>query len=220
MKEHFIKEINKLKKLVAKQATQVEVVIQRSIEAVDQLDTKLAEKIISSDGEIDEEEIRIEEECLKVLALYQPVATDLRVVISILKINAALERIADYGGHIAKRVSYLATCADCPALERMDFHKMESTVLGMLRDSVLVMENSDTVLAYKVIERDDDVDTMHTDNTNYVAELLRRNSENVCYYLQAQGVSRDLERIADLASDICENIVYLETGKIIRHRGA
>ncbi len=219
MKEHFIKEINKLKKLVAKQATQVEVVIQRSIEAVDQLDTKLADKIVGEDKSIDEEEIRIEEECLKVLALYQPVATDLRVVISILKINAALERIADYGAHIAKRVEYLAACADCPCLERIDFHKMESLVLGMLRDSVIVMENSDTVLAYKIIDRDDDIDTMHTDNTTYIAELLRRNSENVCYYLQAQGVSRDLERIADLASDICENIVYLETGKIIRHRG-
>ncbi len=217
MKEHFTKEINKLKKLVAKQATQVEVIIQRAIEAVDQLDEKLAESIVKSDKSVDEEEIRIEEECLKVLALYQPVATDLRVVISILKINTALERIADYGSHIAKRVPILATCGDCPDLEQVKFNKMESIVLGMLRDSILVMENSDTVLAYKVIERDDSVDQMHVDTTNLVGELVKRNSNNVCYYLQAQGVSRDLERIADLTCDICENIVYLETGRIIRH---
>lgn len=217
MKEHFIKEIGKLKKYVANQSGKVEIIIERAITAVDNLDCQLAQKIIGSDTPIDLEEVRIEEECLKVLALYQPVASDLRTVISLLKINTALERIADFGVHIAKRLPYLSSCADCPDLKRVDFSKMEKIVLKMLRDSILVVENEDSLLAYKVIECDDEVDELHLNNTQLIAELIQENSENVCYYLQAQGVSRDLERIADLTSDICENIIYLQTGKIIRH---
>ena len=178
----------------------------------------MAQSVLSSDAAIDLEELHIEEECLKILALYQPLASDLRTVISILKMNVALERIADYGVHIAKRLPILSSVDDFEGLTRIDFISMSEAVLAMLRDSIKVMEKGDTLLAHKVLDRDDHIDDLHANNFKQISDLIKSKPVNVCYYLQAQGISRDLERIADLSCDICENIIYLQTGKIVRHR--
>ena len=219
MKEHFNKEIGKLKKMVSAQASAVETIISRAVESVDNLNCELAAQVAAGDSIIDLEEINIEEECLKLLALYQPVASDLRTVIALLKINTCLERIADSAVHISKRLPILASCTNCPNLQLIDFKEMEQQVLEMLRKSMQVMQSGDIILAYNIIEKDDEIDERHASNIVRIGELIKRSPDNVCYYLQAQGVSRDLERIADLTANICEHIVYLETGKIIRHSG-
>ncbi len=217
MKEHFIKEINKLKKHVITQTTKVEKAIMLAIQAVDELSPEIAQQVISGDAAIDRAEISIEEECLKILALHQPVATDLRTIIAFLKINVALERIADYAVHTVRRMPALILCKDQPDMTRIDFSALENVVLGMLRDSMAVVSDFDLAMAHDVIRRDDEADKLHAANVAQIGTIILQNPSNICYYLQAQGVSRDLERIADLTSDICEHIVYLQTGKIIRH---
>ncbi len=217
MKENFIKEINKLKKHVITQTTKVEYAIGLAIKAVHELSPEIAEQVISGDAAIDREEINIEEECLKILALYQPVATDLRTVIALLKINTALERIADYAVHTVRRMPALILCKGHDDMVRIDFEPMAQAVIGMLRDSSSVVNSFDLALAHDVIRRDDEADKFHALNVAQISKIILQHPENICYYLQAQGVSRDLERVADLTSDICEHIVYLQTGKIIRH---
>lgn len=223
MKEHFIKELMNLLKMIVAQGGQVESAISRAITAFDKCDEALAQLVIADDAMIDSEEIRIEEECLKLLALYQPVATDLRTVVAILKINATLERMADFGAHIAERA--LERCrlqageteAGEPA-QVIDFSDMELNTLRMLRDSMKVLQHSDPVLAYSVIERDDAVDQANREIRQLVRSGIKDSPSRTEYYLTCLGISRDLERIADMATDICEHIIYLETGKIIRHR--
>lgn len=218
MKEHFVNELRNLLNTIVAQGGQVETAIRRAIDAVTARDAALARQVITDDAIIDAEEIRIEEECLKILALYQPVASDLRTVVAILKINAALERIADFGAHIAERAVELAQLGSDTPAEGVDFSQMEQNALRMLRDSMKVMRHADTVLAYSVIEHDDAVDQAHRDNRLLIGRLLTRQPQHVDYCLACMGISRDLERIADIATDICEHIIYLETGKIIRHR--
>lgn len=218
MKEHFLNELRHLLNMICAQGGQVEQMIQRAIEAVSVQDAAMAAKVIATDSTIDAEEIRIEEECLKTLALYQPVAGDLRTVVAILKINTALERMADFGVHIAEREADMASHGAVPGLERVDFTAMEHTVLAMLRDSLDVMKHSDPVLAYSVIEKDDEVDRAHQAVMTLARSGIRRLPEHAGYYVDCIGISRDLERIADMSVDICEHVIYLHTGKIIRHR--
>lgn len=219
MKEHFINEIQNLLKRICAQGDLVENMICRALDAFSRVDTDLATQVVEDDRDIDSTEIRLEEECLKILALYQPVATDLRTVIAILKINAALERMADFAVHIAKHtIAVERNAIDIPFAQRVDFSEMQSLVLSMLRDSVDVMQHSDSVLACRVIERDGKVDSIRHQLVEFSRTAITRTPQASNYYLECIGVARDLERVGDLAVDICEHIVYLETGKIIRHR--
>lgn len=218
MKQHFINEIRNLLRLIETQGGRVEQVIEQAINAACQADTELAGQIIAGDHLIDSEELRIEEECLKVLALYQPVASDLRTIVAILKINTGLERMADFGVHIAERVQGIRQHLDSGHDELLNFRTMEQGTLAMLRDALSAMKNADTILAYSVIEKDELIDKAHRDNILLARDALRRFPEQSGYYIDCIAISRDLERIADIASDICEHIIYLETGKIIRHR--
>ena len=218
MKQHFINEIRNLLRLIETQGGRVEHVIEQAITAACKADTELAGQIIAGDQLIDSEELRIEEECLKVLALYQPVASDLRTIVAILKINTGLERMADFGVHIAERVPGIRQHLDSGHDELLNFRTMEQGALAMLRDALTAMKNADTILAYSVIEKDELIDKAHRDNILLARDALRRFPEQSGYYIDCIAISRDLERIADIASDICEHIIYLETGKIIRHR--
>ena len=217
MKEHFIREVLHLQSMLCAQGNRVEQTITRALEAFYSGDTALAAAVIAADSEIDAAEIRIEEECLKTLALYQPVASDLRTVAAILKINTALERMADFGSHIAERVEEISRFRDYAELERPDFAAMSGLVLRMLRDALTVIRTADTVLACAVMERDDAVDTMRHDHKLLAARAIARFPQAADYYIACIGLSRDLERIADLTTDICEHIIYLHTGKIVRH---
>ena len=198
MKEHFCKELRTLLNTLCAQAAQVEQLIRRAEEAAESGNKAAADAIIAGDSVIDTEEIRIEEEGLKILALYQPVATDLRTVIAYLKINTALERMADFGVHIAERAEALASATTG---ESIDFSRMSALARQMLR-------------------QDDEVDRLHRGVLDLVRRELSLHPDSAAYYLACSGVSRDLERIADLASDICLHIIYLCTGNIVRHHSA
>ena len=218
MKEHFMNEIGRLRNRLAEQGRQVELTIQHALDAFERRDEALAKQVAAEDSAIDREEIVIEEECLKVLALYQPVASDLRTIAAALKINTAMERMADFGVHIAERVPQMKQTPDLPENERIDFTAMKQAVLAMLRQSLDVVRTNDTIGAYANMEQDHAVDQCHRANTERCRRLLQHNGRAADYYVDCIGISRDLERIADLTTDICEHIIYLQTGRIVRHR--
>lgn len=218
MKNHFIYEICNLRRLICKQGALVQQSIQLAIQAFRRGDTELARNVIDHDASIDHEEIRIEEECLKILALYQPVAGDLRTIISCIKINTALERMADFACHTAERAIHLASLPAIPGQELFDFNPMEQVTLDMLQDTLRVIEQNDLVLAHQVIERDDAVDTMRSEHRSHARAAITTCPAAAEYYIDCIGLARDLERIADLATDICQQIIYLQTGCITRHQ--
>ena len=218
MKQHFINELNSLRTQITAQGELAERAIHNAIQAFSTGDTELARRVMAHDEIIDREEIRLEEECLKVLALYQPVAGDLRTVISCIKINTALERIADFGSHIAERAIMVAELPILPEQEVFDFSPMEVLTMGMLHDTLHAIQHSDLLLAHKIIDRDDAVDAMRSEHRAHARAAILRCPAAVEYYVSCIGLARDLERIADLATDICRQLIYLRTGCITRHK--
>ena len=216
MKEHFIQEITNLKSMVESIATEAEAALAKALEAVSTMNVPLAKKVIGGDYKIDCDEVKVEEECLKILALYQPVASDLRLVITILKINHDLERVADFAVGIARRAIDMANFIDTD-IERFDFRKMEETVRGMLKKALQVMKNADPLMAFVIIRQDEVVDAIHRENDVRARELIALYPQQAGYYLDSMNISRSLERVADIATNICEDVIYLESGKIVRH---
>ena len=218
MKQHFINELDSLRTQITAQGELAERAIHNAIQAFSTGDTELARRVMAHDEIIDREEIRLEEECLKVLALYQPVASDLRTVISCIKINTALERMADFACHIAERAIMVAELPILPEQEVFDFSPMEVLTMGMLHDTLHAIQHSDLLLAHKVIDRDDAVDAMRSEHRAHARAAILRYPAAVEYYVSCIGLARDLERIADLATDICRQLIYLRTGCITRHK--
>ncbi len=218
MNNHFVTELAHLRRNLCRQGVSVHQVIQEAIRAFRTGDVELAQRVISQDNVIDGEEIRIEEECLKILALYQPVAGDLRTVISCIKINSSLERMADFAAHMAERAIHLANLTTLQEYERFNFEPMAALVQDMLHDVLQVIETGDIMLAHKIIERDDSVDAMRSEHRCHARGAIVAYPFAAEYYIDCIGVARDLERIADLATDICQQIIYLRTGCITRHK--
>ena len=216
MKEHFTREMDHLKDMVNQLANEAEYALEKVVQAVASLDCDAARMVIDGDYAIDCREIKIEEECLKILALYQPVASDLRTVITLLKVNNEIERVGDFAVNIARRVLHMAPLGE-DINERFDFSEMADRARKMLRSALQSMNDSDTLLAFETIRRDSEVDDMNRANIRKAEELIARNPNMGSYYIDCVGISRVLERTADIATNICEDVIYLETGKIVRH---
>ncbi len=216
MSKHLQFEIENLKKSILYLGAVVEENVQKAVIAIESRDEKLAQNAIETDTEIDRNEVDLEEECLKVLALYQPVAGDLRFIISILKINNALERIGDLAVNIAERAFYLAKH------ERLEIpfnlSGMAEKVRAMLRQSLDAMVNADSKLAYEVCAADETVDEINRDAYNKVKIAIHEHLDQVDSLLALLSVSRYLERIADHATNIARDVIYMLEGEIVRHR--
>jgi phosphate transport system protein len=214
--KHLHREVDKLKKQLLSLSALVEEAVQRAARSVQERDPQLAKWVIDIDFAIDQREVEIEEECLKTLALHQPVAHDLRFIISVLKINGELERIGDATVNIAERAQYLAT------VERVDvsfdFGRMSEIAQDMLRRSIDALVNLDAGLAYEVIATDDKVDELNREMYELVEDACRQDPEQIRTLTHVLGISRHLERIGDHASNIAEDVIYLVKGEIVRHR--
>ncbi|MBT3185297.1 MAG: phosphate signaling complex protein PhoU [Nitrospina sp.] len=212
---HLEKAIDELKHLILSLGSDVEESVRLSVQSLDQRKPEQAKEVIAADYAIDQREVYIEEECLKILALHQPVANDLRLIIAILKINNDLERIADLSVNIAKRAVYLSGEAkvDLP----FDLQKMAEKVQSMLKRSLDAMVNRDEKLARRVCEDDDEVDAMNREMYVCVEQAIKKDIENLNSYIQLLSASRYLERMADHTTNIAEDVIYLVTGEIIRH---
>ena len=215
MIKHFHNELVRLKKELFTLSAMVEESLHLAVRAVMERNAELAEKVGASDEAIDQKEVEIEEECLKILALYQPVAADLRYIIVVLKMNNDLERIGDLAVNIAHRASALIKLRKPEAY--FDFSDMARKVQEMLRKALEALVNSDAKLAFSVCHSDDAVDELNRQMHDRIRKEIRANLddlESLTYYM---SVSRNLERIADHTTNIAEDVVYLVEGTIVRH---
>ena len=215
MTKHFRKELESIKKRILTLGSMVEDLVHDSVKAVDRIDADLADQIIKKDSEIDETEVDIEEECLKVLALHQPVAVDLRFIIAVIKINNELERIGDQAVNIAQRVQVIAKRPKPPFW--FDYSEMGEKAQKMLRLSLDALVNLDVDLAYRVITLDDEVDQIKSEAYDKIKQAIQDLPERVGYYINLLLISRHLERLADHATNIAEEVIYLVEGEIFRH---
>lgn len=216
MTVHMKREIGKLKKMLLSLCDVVESSFVQAVKSIKQKDSALAKKVIEADVEIDQMEINLEEECLKILALYQPVAIDLRFIITALKINNDLERIGDLAVNIAERSEFLAKQkkVDVP----FDLDKMVEKTQLMLRSSLEALVDMNCDLAHRVCADDDEVDNMNRRMFEIVQDRIRAHPEHIEPLIHLLSASRHLERIADHATNIAEDVIYMVEGKIVRHK--
>ena len=215
MKYRLQREIEKLKKSILTLAALVEERLHVAIRSINQREKNIALEVINGDQEIDEMEVELEEECLKLLALHQPVAIDLRFIIAVLKINNDLERIGDLVVNICERSSYIVEKEEVPI--PFDFNAMSEKVKTMLKISLDSLVNMDSSLAYKVREMDDEIDDINRHMFNLVEKGIIESPKHISIYFNYLSVSRHLERIGDLATNIAEDVIYMVEGKIVRH---
>jgi len=210
----FHREVDQLKKRFLDLGALVEDRVRKACTIIDNSDLVLAVDIINSDWEVDEMEIEIEEECLKILALHQPVARDLRLLIAIIKINNELERIADNAVNIAKRVQ---TISKDPSLDfSIDYSPMSARVLSMLKMSLDALVSENAELARQVFIEDDEVDELRNQVYRKVVDQMNRQPGHAACLLNLYLLARHLERIGDRATNIAEEIIYLVEGEIVR----
>lgn len=215
IRKHFSRELEKIKKQVLSLGAMVEERVRMALNAVETNDADLAHKIMMTDYEIDEMEVEIEEECLKVLALHQPVAVDLRFLIAVIKINNDLERIGDQAVNIAERVDVIAK-RDLSDLF-FDYSSMGEKAQKMLQMSLDALVNLDYDLAFSVVMRDDEVDKIKDDAYDRIKWAMGEHPDKIGYLINLLLISRHLERLADHATNIAEEVIYLIEGEIVRH---
>lgn len=217
MATHLTTAIDKLKRMLLELAAFTEEQVQKGISAFSDQNELLAQEVLHLDDQLDKMEVDLEEECLKTLALYQPVAFDLRFIIAVLKINNDLERIGDLAVNMAER------CLDAPDLSLInppfDFMPMATKTVRMLKKSIDALIKEDGAIAREVIMADREINQMHGSNHLAVyAELPNQPGEGALFMVYL-SISRYLERMGDLATNIAEDVIYLIDGEIVRHRG-
>ena len=216
MPKHLQREIENLKKKILSLGARVEMTVHEAIRSIETRDAALARKIIDEDVQIDRTEVEVEEECLKILALHQPVAADLRFIVAVLKINNDLERIGDLAVNIAERSSYLAGQPDVNV--SFDFAQMSEKTEAMLNKSLDALVNLSSRLAHEVCISDDAIDNMNRQAYLRIQEAIRKHPDQMSSLIHLLSVSRHLERIADHATNIAEDVIYMIDGEIVRHK--
>ena len=216
MKLLLHKEMERLKNEMLALSAVVEELLRKAMSALQEHNAERAREVIAADERVDQLEVELEETALKIIALHQPVADDLRLIVSVLRINSDLERIGDLAVNIAERASYLAG-AEALAVP-IDFAPMAEKAQEMLTKSLDSFVNMDTALAKQVLDMDNEVDAMNRRMYCAVYELIRKNPEDVEVLLHLLSASRHLERIADHATNIAEDVIYMVDGRIVRHK--
>jgi phosphate transport system protein len=216
MTKHLLRDLEQLKKALLSVGAVVEGAIHAATTALLDRRTSLAEEVIKGDAEIDRREVAIEEDCLKILALHQPVALDLRFLITVLKVNNDLERMGDLAVNIAERALFLARHPPLPRPEGFD--RMVDCARRMVDDCLRALVEQDTAVARRVLAADDEVDAIHRRMFDAMRDLMLRDPKNIERGINILSASRNLERIADQATNIAEDVLFLVEGEIIRHR--
>jgi phosphate transport system protein len=213
------KQIEKIKRMLLAEGALVEQSLHRAMNAVEHRDTTLARQVVDQDMQIDLAEIDIEEECLATLALHQPVAHDLRFIVSVLKINSELERIGDLASNVA---SQCLAMSELPPIDLGPFGltEMAHQAQRMVKRSLDSLVEVDADKANSVREMDDLVDDKHRDIYAIVERFIRRDIDQMPQLIRIQNTARQIERIADHAVNIAKDVIYLARGEIVRHRRA
>ncbi|HML94747.1 MAG TPA: phosphate signaling complex protein PhoU [Thermodesulfobacteriota bacterium] len=208
-------EISKLKKMLFEMAASVEEMIAKSIKALKDRNMIMAEEVIKGDQKINEMEVEIDNQCIRILALYHPEAADLRTVSMIMKINNDLERIGDHAVNIAEKTIYLA---DKPPVKPLiDIPKMADKAIQMLQESLDAFVNKDAELAVEVCKKDDDVDALEPQIVRELVTYMISDPQTIDRSLALILIAREIERVADLATNIAEDTYYIASGKMLKH---
>lgn len=216
MAKHLQNELERLKRKLITLSSVVEESVVKAVRSVGNKDLALAKEVIDNDHTIDLFEVEVEEECLKILALYQPVAVDLRYVIAVLKINNDLERIGDLAVNIAEQSTYMGKQRNIEI--PFDFDTMSELTLAMLKKSLDSLVQFDTSLAHQTCLDDEEVDSINRDMYGKVYAGIQKDPEHVECFIRYLSISRHLERIADYATNIAEDVIYMIDGTIVRHK--
>jgi phosphate transport system protein len=216
MSKHLERDLERLKKNVLTMGGMVEEATDLAITAVIDRRRDLAEQVMQGDDRIDAKELDVEDECLKILALHQPVASDLRFLVSVLKVNSDLERMGDLAKNIAERASALAQ--QPPIDGAQDFRGMAERVGRMVHECIDALVRRDVDLARRVCFEDREVDEENKRRFIALQEVMRRDPESIERAVHLLSVSRHLERIADHATNVAEDVVFLVDGEVIRHQ--
>jgi phosphate transport system protein len=214
MSMKFTDLLDSLRGRVARMTALVQQIVDQSVESIVHLDTDLARQAVELDNRIDEEEVHIEKQAIDLLARYQPAAGDLRLITTIIKVNGDFERIADCAVNIAQRVPLLASMGDY--LVSTDLRLMANTAVATLRYTINAFNLNELELAQQVLKGDDVLDALYhqiiTDSLSSLENEHRANRD-----LSTIMVAKNLERIGDHCTNIAEDIVYVQSGRIIRH---
>jgi phosphate transport system protein len=218
MSKHLERDLDDLQRDILSMAATVEEAIHKAIRALQGREVRLAKEVIEGDAEIDREENQVEVECLKMLALHQPVAGDLRRITAALKINTDLERMGDLAEDIAERALQLAQPPLIPIPDKLQ--RMTDLTTSMVRQSLDAFVALDARLARWVCRLDDEVDRYNSEIIDEVVRAMQQAPEMVPPGVSLFSAVRHLERIADHATNIAEDVIYLVEGEIVRHRPA
>ena len=215
MERHFHHDLEALRDRLSDMAGRAETAITKAMQAVRDRDAALAEEIRMEDLAVDRIEIEIEERCLAFLGLQQPVARDLRFIVAAIRISNDLERIGDHAVNIANSADRLSQLSPAKSLE--DLAQMAEKTTGMLHDAITAWLGGDGALAKHVCERDVEVDTFRTRLFAKLSEAMIKSRASVPHALELLLVSRNLERVADLATNIAEDAIFVAEARVIKH---
>ena len=217
MSRHLQRDIEAINQELLSISSMVEQMIDKATQALNERKYTQGDDVVSSDGYVDEHEVHVEEECLKMLALHQPVAVDLRRIATVMKVNNDLERIADLAVSIAQRAQAIA---EYPAFQTPDrLTPMVAVTTRMVRGAMDAFVNLDSGYARQIMAMDRQVDQFNCDIIGELQGLMQTKPELVPAALHCFSAVRHIERIADHATNIAEDVVYLVEGDIVRHRG-
>ncbi len=218
MTVHFMNLLDELRRRSLRMAAQVEDIVQEACEVVFSRDEALARRIMTRDCEVDQEEVAVETEVVRLMALYQPVGIDLRLLCTVLKVNNDLERVSDCAVNIAERAKH----GEVQPLARQvpDLQQMCPAVRRMLRQAIEAYSAQDAETARQVLVEDATIDALYSQIVRTVVARAPQDSDNMAGYLDLLSVAKNLERIADHATNIAEDVVFLSTGQIVRHQFA
>ena len=216
MSLHLHRDLDKLKKEVLRLGNMVELAINNAFLALNNRDSSYVEEVLTNEEQINEMEVQIEEECLKILALHQPVAVDLRFLVVVLKVNNDLERMGDIAKNIAERAKDLMESGVVPDLGQ-PMQGLPDLVRTMVRSSLDSLVKLDDQLARKIIEMDDEVDQINRDMYVAVKSLVAEKPSIADSAINLLSCSRNMERIGDLATNIAEDVIFVVEGKVVRH---
>ena len=217
MSLHLERDLDELKRDVLHLGSLVETALGNASFVLRDRRVKLAQAVYAGESVINEKEVQIEENCLKILALHQPVAIDLRFIVVVLKVNNDLERIGDLAENLTARAVYLAEREPMPEPMAI-INGMFVTIRSMLKDSLDSLVKLDVDLARKVIEQDDGVDQINRQMYDDFRQMMARDASMIEQATSWLSCSRYLERIADLATKISEDVVFMVEGEVVRHQ--
>lgn len=215
MTRHFHRDLQNLHEQILSLSAEVEEMIDSAGRALCARDHQEIAALADADCQVDDHEVSIEEECLKMLALHQPVAVDLRRIATVMKINNDLERVGDLAVNISERAKELHECPNFPLPPKIE--QMVIIALEMVRGALNAFVEFDATAGYEICRRDDEVDQLNREVIQELIELMQQRPDLIKPAMHCFSAARHFERIADHATNIAEDVIYLVCGEIVRH---